>query len=100
MSALAQRRDAPAFPALALLLEAIDGLPPQILARLAERAIERLDDAEPDPDLEDDDPGGGNVEDEGEREPAGDDCDRFTHGTDQRVIYAPHAIQWEVDRDG
>lgn len=44
----------------------IPSLPRPLLCRLVARAIEHLDEMDGDPDLEDDDPAGGNVEDEGE----------------------------------
>lgn len=67
-----------------VLLAAIPGLPRALLDRLTARMIERLDEIDGNPDDEDDDPGGGNVEDEGEMatvEDAGGD-----YGEDQREM--------------
>jgi hypothetical protein len=51
---------APAYEAtpLDLLLASVPSLPRAILARLTARMIERLDELDGDPDLEDDDPAG------------------------------------------
>lgn len=51
---------------LSTALSVIPSLPRPLLCRLVARAIEHLDEMDGDPDLEDDDPAGGNVEDEGE----------------------------------
>jgi hypothetical protein len=58
---------APSVP-LDLLLSAIPSLPRPILSRLTARLIEQMDALDGDPDLEEDDWPGGNVEDEGEPE--------------------------------
>lgn len=55
-----------------LLLSAIPSLPRQLLDRLVERAIDRIDELDGEPDLEDDDPAGANCEDEGEDDRASD----------------------------
>jgi|GEM_PF-3976312 len=71
------------------------------LETFIEAAIEAIDELDGDPDLEDDDPSGGNVEDEGEPEyPEG--RDRY-HGEDQTVIFChrgdPFAIPGQsIDR--
>lgn len=48
----------PAFPPLDVLLSALPSLPRPVLSRLVARAIDRLDEMDGDPDLEDDDPPG------------------------------------------
>lgn len=53
---------------LDMLLASVPSLPRPILARLAARMIERLDELDGDPDLEDDDPAGGAADDGGELE--------------------------------
>lgn len=86
---------APTIP-LDILLSVLPSLPRPVLARVTMRLIDHMDTLEDDPDLEEDDPAGGNVEDEGERD-EGDTCE-FAHGTDQRVIWGRFAKHWEVDR--
>lgn len=68
------RQPLPLEAALAVL----PTLPRPVLSRLVTRMIEHLDEQDGDPDLEDDDPAGGNVEDEGEL--ASDGEDRGTGG--------------------
>ena len=58
----------PITASLDLLLAALPSFPRPVLSRLTARMIERLDELSGDPDLEDDDPGGGNVDDAGEDE--------------------------------
>lgn len=80
-----------------MLMATLPAMPRWQLARIANRAIECLDLTSPDPDLEEDDPAGGNVEDEGEREEGlhGD------YGTDQRIAAVGHGYQpWDIDREG
>lgn len=50
------------------LLTVLPSMPRPMLARLTARLIERLDEMDSDPDLEDDDPAGGSVDDVGEVE--------------------------------
>jgi hypothetical protein len=80
---------------LEVLLSALPSLPRSLLARLTARMIERLDEMDGDPELEDDDPGGGNVEDEGETA-ASEDCGHVgDYLTDQRTLswrYGTHRI--------
>ncbi len=54
-----------------MLLAPIPSLPRPLLSRLTARLIEHLDGLDGDPELEEDDPSGGNVEDEGERDTGG-----------------------------
>ncbi len=71
---------------LEVLLSALPSLPRPLLARLTTRLIERLDEIDGNPDDEDDDPGGGNVEDEGENAGAEDAGGCGEHGIDQREL--------------
>lgn len=84
--------------AAAWLFGAIPSLPRAELERLAERVIETMDDLDGDPDLEDDDPAGGNVEDEGEPEDwrsDGIEADRPVYVEDQSLgpINQSHAVR-------
>jgi hypothetical protein len=82
---------------LDLLLGVLPSLPRPMLARLTMRLIDHLDEIDGDPDLEEDDPPGGNVEDEGEVDY--EDGDGFTHGMDQRVVFGTFSRRWDADRD-
>lgn len=68
------------------LLSALPSLPRPVLARLTLRLIERLDEIDGNPDDEEGDPGGGNVEDEGESAEAEDAGHCGDHGIDQREL--------------
>ena len=87
---MATRYDA---TALDTVLSVLPQLPRPVMIRIVTRAIDMLDDAEPDPDLEEDDPPDANVEDDGEVEDAL--CDRFTHPMDQRIVLDEFDnVQW------
>lgn len=58
------RRRTSSPPSLDAMLSAIPSLPRAALARLVQKAIDRMDDIDGDPDLEEDDPAGGDVCDE------------------------------------
>lgn len=53
---------------IAPMLRVLPSMPRPMLARLTARLIERLDELDGDPDLEDDDPSGGSADDVGEVE--------------------------------
>lgn len=65
MATRASMGEAPAFPFPAAL-GVVLSQPRPVLARLAARLIERLDEIDGEPDMEDDDPAGGSIDDEGE----------------------------------
>lgn len=68
------------------LLRAAMRLPRPAIERLTAGLIDGLDDLDGDPDLEDDDPAGGNVEDEGESLEAEGWCLPVgQYGSDQRT---------------
>lgn len=69
---------------LSVALAIIPSLPRPLLSRLVARAIERLDEMDGQIDDEDDDPGGGNVEDEGETAGAEDTGEVADYAEDQR----------------
>lgn len=78
---------------LSLALSVIPSLPRPLLSRLVARAIERLDELDGDPDLED----CGDAEPTDEREPE-DDGTGF-HGMDQRMAESSYANRpWHIDR--
>lgn len=107
------------------LLAAIPSLPRPLLSRLVQRAIEHMDEQDGDPDIEDDDPlevawvdnhhdwggfigayaneddedddpAGGNCEDEGEDVPSAWALPTARYGIDQREIIGSG---WRFDRD-
>lgn len=82
---------------LNVTLAVVPKLPRPLLSRLVGRAIERLDELDGDCDLEpevteqddepeDDDPGGGNIEDEGENAAAEDEGECGEYEDDQREL--------------
>lgn len=77
-----------------IAINLIPTLPRPMLARFVEKAIERLDAEDGDPDMEDDDP----AEDEHDREREEGDV-VGTYGNDQRIAIAtaPSRHRWAVD---
>lgn len=73
---------------LAPMLRVIPSLPRPVLARLTERLLERLDDLDGDPDLEDDDPGGGNVTDEPHDQEADDEREQMLNDVPCLPVFA------------
>ncbi|WP_324748799.1 hypothetical protein SH591_08760 [Sphingomonas sp. LY54] len=70
------------------LLAAIPSLPRPVLARLVARSIERMDEMDGDPDLEDDDPAGGNVLDEPHDQEADDEREQMLNDVPCLPVYA------------
>lgn len=68
MSVHAQHRGEPVAMPLDAMLAVLPSLPRPLLARLTQRLIDRMDEIDGDPDLEDDDPAGGSADDTGEIE--------------------------------
>lgn len=62
---------------LEALLSALPSLPRPLLARLTMRLIEKVDEIDADPDLEDDDLGGGNITDEPHDQEADDEREQM-----------------------
>lgn len=92
--AWARHGERPDAVPLSLILNAMPSLPRPLLSRLVANLIERLDEMDGDPDREDDDHGGGNVEDEGEP-----DCPEScgVYRIDQRT-FAPEGGAWREEQ--